>query len=171
MVMSCNLTPVRPVMNTKTFATIMIIAAALALAGCAVSPEEEKKRQEMEADIDDILGQQLDPLEYGEPTSCLRDNEVRSYRALGTRHLLFEGRQGKLWVNTLRGRCATLDRNSVFITRPNVAGRLCDMDRFDVVPRGTVGTPAAAGSTCVLGEFKPVTEAQVQEVENRLSMR
>ena len=156
-------------MNTRRIAACTIIAALVALGGCAASPEQELKRKEMEADIDDILSQYVDPAEYGEPTNCLRDNQVRRYRSLGNRHLLFEGRQGQLWVNFLRGRCPGLDQYSVFIMRPNVAGRLCDMDHFAVVDR--IGSPTIAAPTCSLGEFKPVTEAQVSEIEERLEMR
>jgi hypothetical protein len=139
------------------------------LAACATSPEDERKRMEMEADIDDILSYELDPLEYGEQKSCLSTSEFRNYRALGNRHLLFEGRQGKLWVNVLRGRCVGLHRDSVFIMRPMQANRLCDKDRFDAVDRLDMRT--AGAPTCVLGEFKPVTEAQVKEIENRMEMR
>ena len=156
-------------MDTRKFAVCAVTASLLALGGCAASPEEEHKRQEMEADIDDILSQHVDPAEYGEPTDCLRDNQVRHYRALGTRHLLFEGRQGQLWVNTLRGRCPGLDRYSVFIMRPNVAGLWCNMDHFSVVDR--INSPAIAAPTCSLGDFKPVTEAQVKEIDERLEMR
>ena len=156
-------------MNTRKLTICTVVVGLLALASCAVSPEEELKRQEMEADIDDILSQYVDPAEYGEPANCLRDNQVRRYRSLGNRHLLFEGRQGQLWVNFLRGRCPGLDKHSVFIMRPNVAGRLCDMDHFAVVDR--IGSPTVAAPTCSLGEFKPVTEAQVKEIEERLEMR
>lgn len=148
-------------MDTRKFAICAMAASFLAFAGCAASPEEELKRQEMEADIDDILSQYVDPAEYGEPMSCVSDKQVRHYRALGTRHLLIEGRQGQLWVNMLRGRCSGLDKHSVFIMRPNLAGRMCDMDHFSVVDR--IGSPAIAAPNCVLGEFKPVTEAQVKE--------
>ena len=160
---------VRHVTSTRRIAACRIIAALAVLGGCAASPEEELKRKEMEADVDDILSQYVDPAEYGEPMNCLRDNQVRRYRALGNRHLLFEGRQGQLWVNFLRGRCPSLDQYSVFIMRPNVAGRLCDMDHFAVVDR--IGSPTIAAPTCSLGEFKPVTEAQVKEIEERLEMR
>ena len=155
-------------MDIRKSAVFAIATALLALGGCAASPEEEHKRKEMEADIDDILSQHVDPAEYGEPTDCLRENEVRHYRALGNRHLLFEGRRGQLWVNVLRSRCPGLDRRSVFIMRPSMAGRYCDMDHFSVVDR--VDSPAA-GSNCSLGVFKPVTEVQVKEIEERLEMR
>ena len=158
-------------MDTRRFPSFVIFAFYVALAGCAASPLEEQKRMEMEADIDDILSHELDPAEYGETQSCLRETEFRRYRPLGNRHLLFEGRQGRLWVNVLRGRCPGLDSNSVFITKPNLAGRLCELDRFSVVDRFGALPSADTSRTCVLGEFKPVTEDQVKEVENRLEMR
>ena len=156
-------------MNTRRAAPWTIVAALLVLSACATSPEDERKRKEMEADIDDILSYEHDPLEYGEAKSCLSTSEFRSYRALGNRHLLFEGRKGKLWVNVLNGRCPGLHRDSVFIMRPMQANRLCDKDRFDAVDR--LDTRTISAPTCVLGQFKPVTEAQVKEIENRLEMR
>lgn len=158
-------------MDTRRFVICTIIAAVLALAGCATSPEDERKRKEMEADIDDILSYELDPAEYGESKTCLSDGEIRSYEALGKRHLLFRGRQGRLWVNVLRGRCPGLDRQGVFIMEPKLGGRLCDMDSFSVVDRVDSIRPMATSPTCALGIFKPVTEAQVEEIENRLEMR
>lgn len=158
-------------MDTRKIAASAIIASFLALAGCAASPEDELRRQEIEADIDDIVSQELDPAEYGEPRSCLRDSEIRRYRALGQRHILFEGRQGRFWVNELRGRCLGLNDDSVFIMEPNRAGRLCDMDRFGVVDRAGLLPGGYTAPTCGLGKFKPVTEQQVQEIENLLQMR
>jgi hypothetical protein len=146
-------------------------AVLLALGGCATSALDEQRRAEMEADVDEILAYELDPAEYGEPKKCLLDTQYASYRALGNRHLLFEGRQGKLWVNVLRGRCFGLDDDSTFIVRPSVPGRLCDMDRFSAVDRSLSLPGAGSAPTCVLGEFRPVTEAQVKEIKNRLEMR
>ena len=148
-----------------------MIASLLALAGCATSPEDEQRRKDMEADVDDILSYELDPLEYGKPKTCLSDHEYRSYRALGNRHLLFRGRQERLWVNVLRGRCPNLNDHSVFIMKPNMPGRLCDTDRFEVVDRLNSLSDINAAAQCALGEFKPVTAAQVKEIENRLEMR
>ena len=158
-------------MNTRRAAPWTIVAALLVLSACATSPEDERKREEMEADIDDILSYELDPLEYGEPKSCLSSNEYDSYRPLGNRHLLFEGRKGKLWVNVLRGRCIGMHRDSIFVMRPTQANRVCDMDRFDAVDRSGLHATAITSPTCVFGEFKPVTKAQVEEIENRLEMR
>lgn len=158
-------------MSTREFGVCMIILSLLTAAGCATSPEDEARRKEMEADIDEILSYELDPAEVGEIRDCLSENEFRSYRALGNRHLLFEGRRGKLWVNVLRGRCPNLNDDSVFIMLPGMAGRLCELDRFNVAYRFEALSRSGAAPTCVLGEFKPVTEAQVKEIENRLEMR
>ncbi len=151
--------------------TFSTAASLLTLAACATSPLDEQRRMDMEADIDDILSYELDPLEYGEVRTCLSDSEVRGYRPLGKRHLLFTGRQGRQWVNTLRGTCPGLDDFSTFIMKPKLGGQLCDKDRFEVIDQ--FGSLSRAGTypTCALGEFKPVTEAQVEEVRNRLEMR
>lgn len=160
-------------MDTSRFAISAIVAALLALGGCATSPEAESRRQDMEADIDEIMSYELDKTEFGDPKNCLSENQYRSFRPLGDRHLLFEGRKDKQWVNVLRGRCVGLRSDSIFVMRQTTAGRSCDMDRFDVVDRSDalMSTGVGMGPTCVLGEFIPVAKAQVQEIEARLKMR
>ena len=158
-------------MDTRKLAICTVVAALLTFAGCATSPEDEQRRLDMEADIDEILSYELDASEYGEAKHCLFTNEYRSFRAIGNRHLLFKGRKGKQWVNVLRGRCPSLNDNSTFVMRPTMAGRACDKDRFDVVERFDTVSSSTRGPTCVLGEFRPVTEAQVKEIEDRLEMR
>jgi hypothetical protein len=123
----------------------------------------------MEADIDEIMSYELDEAEFGEAKNCLSDNEYRSFRALGDRHLLFEGRKGKQWVNVLRGRCSGLRDDSTFIMKPAMGGRSCDKDRFEAVAR--TSDYLRGGAMCVLGEFRPVAKAQLQEIETRLEMR
>ena len=120
-------------MGSRASAMYLAVAALLVLAGCAATPEDEQRRKDMEADIDDILSIELDPADFGEPKDCLSDSEYRSFRALGDRHLLFEGLRNKQWVNVLRGRCRHADDDSIFIMKPGMAGRLCDKDRFEVV--------------------------------------
>ena len=127
----------------------------------------------MEADIDDILTYELDETEYGDDQNCLSKYEYQSIRALGDRHLLFEGKNGKQWVNVLRGRCRGLSDNSIFIMKQNMAGRTCDKDQFEVVARSSslTGPGAGMGPTCVLGEFMPVAKMQVDEIKARLETR
>lgn len=157
-------------MYTKRFFIGAFIAALLSFSGCASSAESEHRRQEVEADIDDILTYKVDPTEVGEPKRCLSKTEYRDYRALGDRHVLFEGRRDKQWINVLRSRCSDLRRGGIFVMKSASGGRVCNADIFQVVDR--VATMSMrdleTGPTCMLGEFKPVTRAQVEEIEKRL---
>ena len=161
----------------------MLLAGAavfLLLPGCATSPEAESRRQAMEADIDEILGYELDPEEYGKTKNCLADHEYNNFRPLGDRHILFEGRRNKLWINTLRGRCHDLRHGDVLVVKLTMGSRMCDMDRFEVAEwfdypwyqrwPWTWGS-WGSGATCALGEFHPVTEAQVNEIKAVLNSR
>lgn len=158
-------------MNAVKIAVVVAVAATfLLLPGCAVSPEAEERRANAEADIDEIMSYELDPAEYGETRRCLSGTDFDDYRPLGDRHLLFEGRRGKLWVNTLRGRCNALRHNDVLVVRQYSGSRMCEMDRFKVADWFDYTSrrrPAdwGTGSDCMLGEFHPVTEAQVAEIE------
>ena len=49
-----------------------MLAAALSLAGCASSPADEKRMQEIEADINEILSLPLDEQQYGTTKRCQR---------------------------------------------------------------------------------------------------
>jgi hypothetical protein len=128
----------------------------------------------MEADIDEILSYELDETVFGDPKNCLSEVQYRSFRALGNRHLLFEGKNDKQWVNVLRGRCSGLDDDTLFVMWQSMSGRLCDKDHFEAADRTGSSLSqggAAMGPTCTLGEFIPVAGAQVNEIEARLEMR
>jgi hypothetical protein len=168
-------------MGTSKYAITMACAVALFCAGCATSPEAESRRQAIEADIAEILSYELDPAEFGETKRCLSDHEYRNFRALDDQRILFEGRRDKLWINTLRGRCHDLRFGDVLIVRSFSGTRMCDMDRFEVADwfhwpwyrrwpwqwGGSWGT----GTSCSLGKFQPVTQAQVEEIEALLRSR
>ena len=158
-------------MDAKRFATCTVATCLLAFAGCATSPEDERRRLDMEADIDEILGYELDEAEYGKPRDCLSVHEYRNFRPLGDRHLLFEGRKDRQWVNVLRGRCLGLEEDSRFIMRQNMSGRACDKDRFEIMDPFDPVSSGGMGRTCILGTFKPVSKGQVAEIEDRLEMR
>ena len=149
-------------------------ALALVLAGCASAPEIEERRAAINADIDEILSLTLDSEELGEPERCISEAQYRNFRALGDRHMLFEGSRDRLWVNTLRGRCVDLAHGDYLITRPFSARRLCDGDRFEVAEwfdrpfyRSWPWTWGRwpTGPSCTLGKFQPVTQGQVDEIE------
>jgi len=158
-------------MNTVKIAILLTGAAVLLLLpGCATSPEAKARRAAAEADIDEIMRYELDPDEYGEVKKCLADHEYDNFRPLGDRHILFEGRRGKLWINTLRGRCNDLRHGDILVVRLTMGSRMCDMDHFEVsewfdYQPGRRPLNWGTGGSCLLGKFHPVTEAQVAEIE------
>lgn len=149
------------------------------LHGCAVSPETVAARQAMDAEIDTILNSPPDGAELGASRRCLADSDYRSFRALDDRHIVFEGRRDRLWVNTLRSRCPDLRHGRTLIVRHGSLGsRLCDADTFGVddwfhwpwyrrMP-WRWNAQWSTGMTCTLGEFLPVTEGQVEAIERLL---
>lgn len=156
-------------MNAVKIAIFMIGAAAL-LPGCAVSPEDEARRAAAEADIDEIMSYELDPDEYGEVRRCLSEHDYDNFRPLGDRHILFDGRRDKRWINVLRGRCAGLRHGDMLVVKQRMGSRMCEMDRFSVgdlfdYSYGRRPSDWGSGGVCILGEFHPVTEAQVEEIE------
>ncbi len=162
-------------MGTMYKAIGFLSCTALLLAGCASAPDYAARRQAVEADIDEILSVQLDPAEFGDTKRCLSDNEYRSFRPLGDRHILFEGRRDRLWINTLRGRCQDLRRGDVLVLRSFSGTRMCDMDSFQVADwfdwpwyrrwPWHWGGSWTTGMRCSLGKFQPVTEGQVEEID------
>ena len=160
-------------MHKILFTIGVLLASLLLLASCAATPESalaESRKQAVEADIDDILSYAVDATEVGETKRCLSDNAYRSYRALGDRHLLFEGRRDKQWINVLRSRCRDLRYGDVFIITRSSGAQMCNLDHFQVADPLTATTwrDLGTGATCSLGEFKPVTKSQVEEIEKRL---
>lgn len=168
-------------MKAVRYAISVACTAAFLCAACAASPEAESRRQAQEADIAEVLGMPLDPAEFGETKRCLSDMDFRTFRALDDRRILFEGRRGRLWLNTLRMPCPDLRYGDVLVVRQLSGLRICDMDTFQVADwfnwpwyrrwpwhwGGSWGT----GMRCSLGKFQPVTEGQVTEIEAILRSR
>ena len=161
-------------MKTRFERCFLSTVAALLVAGCAVSPEVEERRAAIDASIDEILSQPIDVDTYGEPKRCLSNVEFRSFRALNNKTILFTGRGGKQWINRLRASCFDLDRGDVLVTRSLSSNRICERDSFDVADwfswpwyrRYPWQWGAGLGrGTCMLGEFKPVTDEQLREIE------
>ena len=159
-----------------------IVAAGLLLvAGCAASPEAETRREAIQADIAAILAEPIDAAEYGETKRCLTERDYRYFRILDDRHILFEGRRGKLWINTLPMRCHDLRYGHVLAIESFSPSRICDKDQFQVADwfywpwyrrwPWHWGGGWGAGISCWLGEFQPVTESQLAEIEAILRRR
>ncbi len=159
-----------------------ILVVTLLCAGCAVNPEVEARRLATEAEIDAILSEPLDEETYGKVQRCLSDHEYRNFRVLDDKRMIFEGRRGKLWINTLRSRCPDLRHGTVLRVRSySPMGRICALDTFAVDDWFTWpwyrrwpwhwGTAWSSGATCMLGNFQPVTEAQVDAIKELIRSR
>ena len=155
---------------------------AICLASCAGTSDVYVEAEVRQAQISAILREPLPVgFEPSEPRRCLSNVQFRRYRALDDRHLLFEGRRGELWVNTLRQRCPDLRFGDVLVVRSFSTLRLCDLDRFQVTDwfrwpwyrrwPWRWGQTWHTGMTCTLGRFQPVTEGQVAEIRGILRSR
>ena len=161
-------------MNTQKLVSYTFLATILLCAGCAISPEAARQHQELEANIEEILSLPLDPAEFGETRNCLSELEIRTFHVLDNKRIVFEGRNDKLWINTLRSPCPDLRYGTALHVSPFMGTRVCASDRFQAGDWfdwpwyrrwpwhwGTWGT----GIPCTLGKFQPVSEAQVAEIE------
>lgn len=167
---------------TRALRTFVVgLVTAFVCAACATSPVDEQRRAAMEARINDILSQPLDPAVYGETKRCLADAEYRGYRILDNRRILFYGSRDRQWINTLRASCFELRHADFLVIRQFSPMRLCETDTF--TPADWFdwpwyrrwpwhwGTPWWTGGSCMLGKFQPVTDAQLAEIEALLRAR
>ena len=161
-------------MNRRFQLVCTLAAAAAICSACAVSPEVEAERQAREENIQEILAAPLDPAEFGATKRCLTGNEFRNWYALDDKHIVFEGPRDKLWINTLPHRCPDLEYADTLRIRTIAGSRICQMDTF--YPSEWFewpwyrrwpwrwGSGWGTSVRCTLGEFQPVTEEQVAEI-------
>ena len=107
--------------------------------------------------------------------------EFRSFHALNDRRILFKGRGDRYWMNTLPHRCADLRHGDILVLRRYGGTRMCARDQFSVADwfdwpwyrrwPWRWGSSWHTGMTCILGEFQPVTEEQVEEIKAVLKRR
>ena len=164
-------------MNIQLGKTATILCTALMLSACATSPEAVQQREQVDAQINKILSEPLEEEQPGKPKRCLADHEYRNFKALDERHILFEGRGDKQWINTLRSRCPDLRHGEVLRVRSfSAIGRICEYDSFAVDDwfdwpwyrrwPWRWGETLSAGMTCTMGKFQPVTEQQVWAIKD-----
>ena len=143
------------------------------LAGCAVSPEAASRRQAMEASIEAILAESLQIPELGKPSRCLAERQYDNIRILDERRILFSHRRGEYWINDLGVRCPDLRYADVLRVRTFSHSRICAMDSFYANEwfewpwyRRWPWYWSGWGTEirCILGDFHPVSAAQVAEI-------
>ena len=147
-----------------------LFSITLLLVSCAGQPGADKRA--VEDDIETILRQPLEKSEYAEAKRCLGERDYDDFRVLDDKRIVFEGRRGELWLNTLRTRCPELRHAMVLRVKSfSSMGRICDMDSFsarDWFGRDQWGSRGGGAGTCSLGSFEPVTAAQVGAIQAAL---
>lgn len=121
--------------------------AALALAGCTMSPAETARAQSR-ADADRAaLGQQLAGLHATGTDDCMSNVNTSSMKAYGST-LVYKVSNNLVYVNETSGGCEAIASGDYLVTRSN-SGRLC---RGDIGRTFIVGSNVPSGS-CALGSF------------------
>ena len=116
--------------------------------------------------LEKILSETLDDSEYVDEQRCLRSHEYQKVDILDSGHLIFKGRKGRLWLNTLRNNCSGL-RKGLTLQFEMHGRRVCRLDFFKgILSYADRNTPTAI---CVLGSFEAVTEEQLALLEEALA--
>lgn len=126
---------------------LALAAAILPLAACNAEMDREPDIRAPAASV------------VGEPVSCLNLNQIQHQRVHDDYTIDFELSNGRLYRNTLDGRCPQLgfERAITFDTTMN---RLCEGEIIYVLRQG--GDGLERGAACGLGEFVPIELAGEQ---------
>lgn len=96
------------------------------------------------------------------PQQCITVSRIDQTEALDDQNILFRMRGKQVFRNTLPRKCPGLERENRISYRTS-AGRLCNIDTITVLEQFGVGF--RPGFTCQLGEFVPLSPAEVEELE------
>jgi len=96
------------------------------------------------------------------PQDCITVSRIDQTEALDDQNILFRMRGDQVFRNHLPRRCPGLERENRIAYR-TTAGRLCSIDTITVLEQFGVGF--RDGFTCRLGEFVPLSPAEVEELE------
>ena len=96
------------------------------------------------------------------PMDCLSVSRIDKTKAIDDQNIIFYARGNRAYRNHLPRKCPGLERENRFAYRTSV-GRLCSTDTITVLEQFGVGF--RNGFTCRLGEFVPLSPAEVEELE------
>jgi hypothetical protein len=119
----------------------------------------------LEDRVREILTTIPEDADTGDSVRCLRSTDYRRVQILDRQRLVFHGRGSKRWLNQLRMPCPGLRRNDTLAFEAH-STRLCQHDGFRSIDPTGYGGPRSG--ICSLGPFEPVTEEQVQMLEDAL---
>jgi hypothetical protein len=157
-----------------------LAGAAVLAAGCASTQDVRERERQTQARINQILDQSADPNNPPEARRCLEPQEFQQIDVLDSQRIVFEGSGGEYWLNTLRTHCADLlpgsdlRRGADAVRRPRGAMNSFQFgDWFSGPWHRNLLWPwyGVTGIHCNLGEFQPVTAAQVDAIKAALRDR
>jgi hypothetical protein len=157
--------------SVRRVLTAFWFASAASFADPVESPEPARAA-DIDAQVEFILDNPLPESDYHASERCINSDSYRKVEVLDSRHLLFHGRRGLVWLNQLRYACAGLGGGGALVFQMRNRS-LCDLDGFsaaefvhgDAVNRAG---PTALGVRCTLGHFEQITEAQADVLRKAL---
>lgn len=96
------------------------------------------------------------------PQQCITVNRIDQVEAVDDQNLLFKMRGHTVYRNTLPSKCPNLARENR-IAYETVTSRLCNIDQITVLESYGIGF--RPGFVCRLGEFVPLSPAEVEDLE------
>jgi hypothetical protein len=98
------------------------------------------------------------------PEDCVIVQRIDQTDALDDQTIIFRMRGDRVYRNTLPNKCPGLQRENR-IAWATSTSRLCDIDTITVLEDFGVGF--RPGFTCRLGQFVPLSEAEVEDIDLR----
>ncbi|HSC14166.1 MAG TPA: DUF6491 family protein [Gammaproteobacteria bacterium] len=98
------------------------------------------------------------------PEDCVIVSRIDQTDAIDDQNIIFRMRGDRVYRNTLPRKCPGLARENR-IAYSTVASRLCSIDTITVLE--DLGVGLRPGFTCRLGEFVPLSEAEVEDIDLR----
>jgi hypothetical protein len=96
------------------------------------------------------------------PERCIPLNRVDRTEVIDDRTLIFHMRNRAMYLNHLDRECPGLKREERFMYSPT-SNRLCNIDTVTVLENWGFGL--TRGFTCTLGNFHPISEADLAELQ------
>ncbi len=98
------------------------------------------------------------------PRDCVVVSTIRQTDAIDDQNIIFRMRGNRVYRNHLPRTCPGLQRENRISFRTSTS-RLCSIDTITVLEQ--FGVELRPGFTCRLGEFVPLSPAEVEELESR----
>lgn len=126
-----------------------VMAAMVAVAGCAATPKEQAAAAARAAVAQESLDQALAGLTPDKPVTCLPNFQNRQLKAYGQTLVYTVSRNLKYRTDTSGG-CEGVARGDILVTR-SPQGRLCSGDIAQTVDQAS----RFPTGSCAMGDFVP----------------